>query len=230
MTSLPIKKRPNFFIHDGGYVTKIERGREIECRRTVTPKSKRIITWLDGSQKDLLFLILEYFFPTYNPDHKVTYSQTPDLKIPIANIKIRPYSGSRMDLLESDLKLLNEYKCNVKAAGANARHKKKITGYDVFSVLKAEDFLCVYCNCKLHPYNWHLDHFHSIAQNGENVIQNLAPSCGKCNIMKSTLDGYAFVNRCLYVVLNNRLGSKNAISISDRKKLIELYIGEDVVL
>lgn len=54
---------------------------------------------------------------------------------------------------------------------------------------------CWYCGDDLRGRKWHADHFHTVKRyNGElthperDVIENLVPSCPRCNIMKDTGD------------------------------------------
>lgn len=43
---------------------------------------------------------------------------------------------------------------------------------------------CFYCGCDLIG-NWHVDHFKPFSVGGTDFIDNLVPSCRKCNILKS---------------------------------------------
>lgn len=104
------------------------------------------------------------------------------------------------------LKQIELFKIETKVKSSNGRFKAdKISKHDVLTMLEKFKFRCLYCDSKLKPNGWHLDHFNSKAMGGKNVFENLAPSCKWCNLMKGALDGYAFLNRCKFINDNNFL-------------------------
>ncbi len=53
-------------------------------------------------------------------------------------------------------------------------------------VWKKTEGVCIYCGNNLNPFNnFHIEHFHPISKGGKNDIENLFPSCQKCNMRKS---------------------------------------------
>ena len=54
-------------------------------------------------------------------------------------------------------------------------------------VLEMYDYHCAYCGCELDDYNSTLDHVVPKIKGGTNHHQNLMPSCGRCNSIKSDL-------------------------------------------
>lgn len=101
---------------------------------------------------------------------------------------------------------LKRFKCQSKANAANARFKADIIcSIQVYELLERFNFSCIYCSNKLEAKSWHLDHFYSKAMGGRNIVNNLAPACKWCNLMKGPLDGYAFIDRCQKIGKNNVL-------------------------
>lgn len=102
------------------------------------------------------------------------------------------------------LNQIKEYKLESRCYGANCRFKSdKISKHDILTVLEKFNFRCMYCDDSLHSKSWHLDHFYSKASGGRNVVENLAPSCKWCNMMKGGLDGYGFLHKCKTICENN---------------------------
>ena len=95
-----------------------------------------------------------------------------------------------------------QYKCFEKANSANSRSEQKISATEVYKVLQVCSKKCVYCQSKLHPNDWHLDHFTSLSTGGKNIFENLVGSCSRCNLMKGSLDGWQFYSKCLSIVAN----------------------------
>jgi 5-methylcytosine-specific restriction endonuclease McrA len=108
-----------------------------------------------------------------------------------------------------DYNQIKKYKCNSKAKYSNARFDDKICGGDVYEVLKKYNFKCFYCGKSIKPTSWQLDHFYPKASGGKNIPENIVCSCKWCNQMKNALDGFAFLQKCKYVIENNFLSLNN---------------------
>lgn len=67
---------------------------------------------------------------------------------------------------------------------------------------------CFYCECELpedtkqyderenmvsFTRNWHIDHMIPLSRGGSHDIDNLAPSCGSCNMKKLTMTSDEFI-------------------------------------
>jgi len=99
---------------------------------------------------------------------------------------------------------IKKYKISEKRSYANNRFgDEKIYISDVLEMLEKFNFRCLYCDSELDAKTWQLDHFHSKASGGKNKIENLAPSCKWCNLMKNALDGHGFLHRCKVISENN---------------------------
>lgn len=103
-----------------------------------------------------------------------------------------------------DLKLLQKFRCSLRAGYANKRFDDKICRHDVYQSLQRFNFKCGYC-CRPLDEKWQLDHFYARAVGGKNVNENLVPTCRWCNTMKSSLDGFSFLLKCHTVATHNQI-------------------------
>ncbi|HYH14322.1 MAG TPA: HNH endonuclease signature motif containing protein [Flavisolibacter sp.] len=195
MCFVPIKKVPNYFIHKSGYVIKIVNGKEQRVIPFKTKKSQKVFVKINDAPRELVYLMMEYFDIKFTPYDRISYKVTDNLEIPFESIKVKQFA-SKHDLPEQDERLLYKYKCDFKANASNFRSKEIVTPLQVFLTLKINNYSCVYCQEKLIPENWHLDHFTPLSKGGKNIFENIVPSCAKCNIMKGALDGYQFYAHC----------------------------------
>lgn len=63
----------------------------------------------------------------------------------------------------------------------------KINQSDIDNLIQANNNLCFYCGIiVVRGINLHLDHKIPLCKGGEHNIDNLVPSCKKCNLMKGT--------------------------------------------
>ena len=69
-------------------------------------------------------------------------------------------------------------------------------------VMEMYDYHCAYCGCELDDYNSTLDHVVPKIKGGTNHHQNLMPSCGRCNSIKTDMLIYEY-----RAYLLNRLNS-----------------------
>lgn len=197
----PIKKTNNYFISSAGYVFKIENGKEIVCKPTRTPISGEVQVFINNKAYNLLYLMIEYFKGDIFQNQSFRFKVDKDLRIPEGSIIIRTALGKNglSPKEESDMML---YKCHIKASSANGRHHQKVSPIDIYKSLLLHDFKCVYCGRPIHPNNWHLDHFNSLHKGGQNIFENIVPSCPVCNTMKGSLEGHQFYKRCKTIVEN----------------------------
>lgn len=201
--TLPLKGFHNHFISTHGYVFFVNQTKEYECPRR-KDKFARIQVQIDGKEYDLVYLMLEYFFPKYNPQDTVYFTHSRDFKISVKSIAFRKTRLGMPSEEDNDLMVL--WKCSMKAGSANSRSCQRITGVDVLRTLKINNFKCLYCGDDLSPLTWHLDHFRPISRSGKNHFKNLAPACSTCNKMKDVLAGYEFIKQCKKIILRHRLG------------------------
>lgn len=190
-----IRGTTNYFISEGGFVFKIENGREVRVPARLTPKSKEVRLFIENKDYNLLNLMIEYFIGDLKPTDTIRHKVNKNLEIPLGSIKIKPALGVSGLSVEREA-LLNKYNCQIKATSANARAIDKITAIEVLKTLEIAEFKCVYCSTELKPYNFHLDHFQSFFKGGKNVFANLVASCNRCNIMKGGLEGKEFYLHC----------------------------------
>lgn len=101
--------------------------------------------------------------------------------------------------------IIKTYKIPTKVKFANSRFEDKITIFDIVCLLERSNYKCLYCADTLKSKTWQLDHFYARACGGKNVISNLAASCKWCNLSKSAMDGYAYVEKCKKVAEKNLL-------------------------
>jgi hypothetical protein len=217
--TLPLKGFHNYFISTYGYVFFVNQTKEYPCPRR-KDKFARIQVEIDEKEYDLVYLMLEYFFPKCNPEDTVYFTHSRDFKVSVKSISFRKTRLGVPSDEDDDLTVL--WKCAMKAGSANSRSGQRITGVDVLRVLKINNFKCLYCGDDLSPLTWHLDHFRPISRGGRNHFKNLAPACSTCNKMKDVLPGYEFIKQCKKILLRHRLGEDLVkISSSMEKELVE---------
>lgn len=194
--SVKIKEGINCFITKDGYVYKLINGKEI----IITPfmdRTKKIYVKIESEKYLLVNLMVKYFDIEHRAKDKFFYKKTKENYIPLCNITIIKHNIK--DDLKKKESLLLLWKCNIKASSANARSKDFISGYDVLRVLDMYQFKCVYCASGISYSLWHLDHFTPISRGGLNKIENLVPTCHRCNTMKNDLDGHEFYKMCIKI-------------------------------
>lgn len=205
MECIPIKGFSNIFLNlDNGEIFTVKDGKDILVPTQSTKDKAQIV--INGRHFEILYLILESMCIEHTPLDRVSYKITKAGYVSPDSISIR--RSKLMD--DEDDQLIFYYKCDVKAASANHRFKDKISPHTVLQVLKISEFKCVYCGKPIDSNLWHLDHFYPKAISGRNVIENLAPSCERCNLMKGSMTGTHFIKRCHKICMNNKILSKKA--------------------
>jgi hypothetical protein len=196
-----IKGFSNYYIYKGGYVVKIYGKKEIIVPIVVNKTVPKIS--IEKKSYNFIFLMIEYFgekIITSDEQSQYRYKyKLVDGKIPFESIKLVKYNSNK----HTDLKMF-AFKCKEKSISANSRvmNISTISENDVFDSLLRTNFRCAYCNQQLNQKVWELDHIEPISKGGLNTPNNLAPSCKKCNRMKSDIDLIAFVHRCKMISLN----------------------------
>ncbi len=207
MKAVQLLKKRSYFINKAGYCFKVENGKEEIIKNFKHPKTRELLVRIDGSEYKFLNLMLQHFCKEMKVTDTIKYTVTKDLRIPLESIRIKPFIGGNGLSIEQNAKL-ELYGCHLKARSANNRCEEIITGVQVFWTLSIHEYKCIFCGIKLHPKNWHLDHFNSLHQKGKNVFENIVPSCPTCNIMKGALEGNQFFAQCKRVA-NNYLFKDN---------------------
>lgn len=194
-----IRNTTNYFIHKDGYVFKTGLRKEKRLTPYWNISGSELYVSIDNSQKNLLYLMVEYFNFIYKQSDCLNFKATKDLRIPFDAIFITKIDD---DVTDDDKRLFVQYKCNEKASSANSRCKDKITPLQILHVLKINKFKCIYCGLVINSKNWHLDHYYPVSKSGKNVIANLVSSCSVCNLMKSNMTGEQFYRKCEAVINN----------------------------
>jgi 5-methylcytosine-specific restriction endonuclease McrA len=202
MATKKINFASNYFISEAGYVFKVEKTKEIILPIHKKPHTVNPFVYIMDKPYDLLYLMIEHFNIHITPHDSIRYKLSKNNTMPLNSIKIIKTKKTYL-LEDNDAKIFNDYKCNEKATSANLRCEFKISGNDVLAVLKLYEFSCVYCSKKLKNAPWHLDHFYPLSKGGKNKIENIVPSCPRCNVMKGDLDGMQFVKWCKKVLEKN---------------------------
>jgi 5-methylcytosine-specific restriction endonuclease McrA len=52
---------------------------------------------------------------------------------------------------------------------------------------------CYWCGCPLNDTEFTIDHVIPRAEGGGSTIDNMVPSCRKCNLRKGRMSGYEFI-------------------------------------
>lgn len=197
----PLVFAENYYIHRQGYVY------YIDIKREVVPKIKNKMPFVEinGAEYNLFNLMVEYFIlgkKIKSLRNKVlTYKPTKryPLRVSVGSIKIQE---KETVLLAAD-NIIKLFSCDKKANMANARCKETLRGDEIAHVLHEHKFKCRYCGNKINRKFWHLDHIVPLALNGKNTVDNIAPSCPMCNLMKRDYHENDFLMRCEMIV-NNR--------------------------
>lgn len=191
----------NYYIHKDGYVFKSYAKKEMIIPIKVVKTVPKI--FLGSSSLNFVFLMVEYFGDTvisYNEHQQFRYKyKMTDGKIPFDSIKLIKYDSNKHE----DVRMFR-FKCLTKATSANSRvsNLSTISESDVFDSLLRTDFRCTYCDRKLDYKTWELDHVNPLSKTGLNIPTNIAPSCKKCNRMKSNMDIMDFIHTCKMISLN----------------------------
>ena len=204
MATHKLKFKKNYFISEAGYVFKIVNGKEEILKSHVSRTRPNPFVFIENKPYDLLYLMLEHFNVEIHASDSIRYKVGKDNYIQLSSIKIVKNRAAQK-LSEEDARDYIVMKCEAKAASSNIRCDHKISGMDIFAVLKLYKFRCVYCNNYLKNKSWHIDHFDPLSGQGKNKIENIVPSCPRCNIMKSNLEGKAFIAWCKKVVEKNQI-------------------------
>ena len=189
MEFVKVRGTENYYISKKGYVIIIENGQERKIKSFEHHKSKNLYVKIRGKKLSLLTLMLESFIPDMLCQDRFSYKVI-DGRIPLSTIKVKKFSKEWLDKDREQIML--NFKCRQKASSANMRDRHKITALEVFTTLNVHNFSCVYCGCTLKENDWHLDHYYALSKGGQNVFENIVPSCSICNIMKGSLLGGQF--------------------------------------
>ena len=74
---------------------------------------------------------------------------------------------------------------------------------------------------KFKKLNFSHNHFIAISKQGRNVVENIVPSCPRCNLMKGAMDGYQFIKWCKKITEHNVINETNH-SVYNKNKGIPL--------
>jgi 5-methylcytosine-specific restriction endonuclease McrA len=196
-----IKGFNNYYIHDGGFVTKMSQGIEKILPIKIIKTVPKVV--LGTKNYNFIFLMLEYFGDKHIPYEEQSQIRFKykmrDGKIPFDSISIKKYDSNKHE----DIRMFR-FKCLEKSISANSRvsNISTISQEDVFDSLLRTNFKCTYCDRKLDYKTWELDHIAPLSKTGLNVSVNITPSCKPCNRMKSNLEVMEFVHLCKMIVNN----------------------------
>jgi hypothetical protein len=200
MKKIIIPSLPNYSIDILGRVYK--HSGNIDKLLENTFQGSKLIVDISGKSYDIFYLLIEAYCIVITPTDRIKFRINKKHKtlalasIRITKIKEREFYGSPE---EKDMSI---YGCSRKASNANIRFNEKISAVEIYSVIKTQNFTCYYCDSKLEPDKWQIDHFYSKSHGGKNVFANLVASCECCNRMKHTLDGRQFVKKCVMISSN----------------------------
>lgn len=84
--------------------------------------------------------------------------------------------------------------------------KTKITGEELFNKFNSNAKICYYCGVDITHDKCHIEHKNSMYNGGENHINNIVFSCGKCNLTKNNKSDVEFFNyiKTLYFNLKDK--------------------------
>ena len=72
------------------------------------------------------------------------------------------------------------------------------------TVYEKTNGFCAYCGCELDPFSFHIEHIQPRARGGSSRLDNLVPSCKRCNRSKRTKTAFEFrlwiINRHIYAL------------------------------
>lgn len=208
MNTIPLKKHSNVFINcvTGDTIFTVKDGKDILLPTNSDNQKSRVS--IKGEVYNTLPILLEALNIEFGESDRITYNITKGGFISPASIKIK----KAPDCTDQDKFLIFQYRCDVKANSANSRFKDKISPSTILQVLKISNFTCIYCNDNLDADSWQLDHYHAKAYGGKNTLDNLAPSCIKCNQMKGAMDGIHFLKRCFKICSQNKMLTKQSVT------------------
>lgn len=201
MYAKKIKGFQKYYIHERGYVFKSIGTKEVVIPIKIIKTVPKVL--IGNKNYNMVFLMMEYF-----GNKVIPYDETSQYrfkykiiegKLPLEHIKLIKYNSSK----HADIKMFT-FKCLNKANSANSRvnNISTISENDVFDSLLRSNFCCSYCGRRLDPKIWELDHIEPLSRSGLNTSTNIAPSCKKCNRMKSNMDLMDFIHSCRMIADN----------------------------
>lgn len=196
--TLPLVFAEGYYIHRDGYI--------FNDKNVLLPtiKSNEPFVKINGLDYNLILLMIEYFaYDRLNDNVKIKFSvdKKNPLKYPLRLIRFIKKSKPNYEL--NDLGLIKKYSCDIKAKNNNKRAVDNLSENDVLDCLKKHDFKCRYCKNDIDKNKWHLDHIRPISQYGTNTVENIAPSCKTCNIMKGAMYENDFIEKCKKIAKEN---------------------------
>ncbi len=104
------------------------------------------------------------------------------------------YSDNKEKILAKNKKYAKEHPevGVVRSQNRRARMNKcfsNITGAEIKSLKEKYKYRCAYCKCKTDKNNpLQIDHKVPLSKGGAHILENILPSCRKCNLSKFTMD------------------------------------------
>lgn len=187
-----------YFIYEEGYCTKLFGRKEVRIPINLirgVPKVK-----IQNKKLNLVNLMIEHFIGDISGEYKVGY-KVEDGMLPLSNIRITKYVNSTDS---KDDELIFKYDCKRKCKYSNSRNSRTntLTPIDILNALKRTEYRCHYCNDKINPNKWHLDHVYPLSKGGLNTPTNITPACPQCNMMKSSMGIDELILRCKKIIKN----------------------------
>ncbi len=96
----------------------------------------------------------------------------------------------------------------------DTQKRKKLSKAERIEVYNKTFGHCSYCGCVMELKEMQADHFKPLYNGGEDILDNLIPSCRSCNHYKSTCDLETFrksIERFPEVLLRDSVTYKNAV-------------------
>lgn len=193
-----LRNPPNVFMNmNNGELFYTRDGKDYPIR--TKQSNGKVFADHNGYTLDVLKIVLEALGTILDGTERITYNVTHAGYISPPSLKVvrAPEGDNGMFV----------WRCDLKAAGCNARFKDKLSKEAIYQVLEISKFMCVYCRRPLDPKKWHLDHYLPRAKGGKNTIDNICPSCSDCNMMKGALLPNTFVKNCYIICMNNGVTS-----------------------
>lgn len=81
------------------------------------------------------------------------------------------------------------------SARGRADNCETIEWFEIYDILEAQDFKCVYCKQNL-GHDFHIDHIVPLSKNGTHEVSNLQCLCPTCNLGKHTMTHDEYVEYC----------------------------------
>lgn len=200
MQLVQIGKYNNYFISPGGFIVKMENGKE-NILPSFTKGYRKVFVNIGTDCKEVIYLMIEAFDLKVTDKDKIIYSITEKGNIPLSGIKIKPITVLPLDSMYHKNVVL--FKCDQKSSSANSRGAGILSPLEIFECLKLNKYSCFYCGVNLDYNTWQLDHFIPISKGGVNVFTNIVTSCAECNKMKSDLMPKDFITKCEKILLHN---------------------------